>query len=91
VTSGDQVSHLEEDVCDVVRDQNERAHPREVAGPAECQQGDSGHVMHEHLPKVLPLGVEKLRDDQRPVEGQLDHVVPPHAGVQRVSRNEAYL
>ena len=32
----------------------------------------------KHGPKILPLNVEKLGEKQAPVEGKLNHVVPPH-------------
>ena len=35
-------------------------------------------MMNEHLHEVLPLNIRPLGDGQRPVEGELDHVVPPY-------------
>ena len=65
-------------------DEHEGADAGEVAGPGEAQQEDGGGVVDEHLPKVLALRVEELRDAERPVEGQLGHVVPPDGAVHRV-------
>ena len=35
-------------------------------------------MVDKHLDKVFPLDVEELGDGERPVEGELNHVVPPH-------------
>ena len=55
--------------------------PGEVAGPGEGEEGDGGDVVDEHLHKVLPLHVEELHDGEGPVEGELEHVVPPDTGL----------
>ena len=34
-------------------------------------------MVDEHLPEVLPPDIKELCDGQGPVEGQLQHVVPP--------------
>ena len=33
------------------------------------------------LPEVFPLDVVELRAEERPVEAELDHVVPPDGGL----------
>ena len=58
--------------------------PEEVAGPGEGEQGDSGDVMDEHLHKVFPPHVKELGDGEGPVEGEGEHVVPPHIRIQLV-------
>ena len=55
--------------------------PGEVTRPGEREEGDGGHVVDEHLYEVLPLDIEPLRDGEGPVEGELDHVVPPDGGL----------
>jgi hypothetical protein len=40
--------------------------------------------MNEHLHKVFPLHVKELGDGEGPVEGEGEHVVPPHVRVQLV-------
>jgi len=35
-------------------------------------------MVDEHLPKVLPLHIEELRNAQRPVKCHRHHVVPPN-------------
>ena len=71
------MAYLQEDISDVVNDEHKGPDSGEVARPAESHERDGGHVMDEHLPEVLPLHVEELRNAERPVEAQLDHVVPP--------------
>ena len=51
--------------------------PGEIAGPWEGEEGDGGDVVDEHLCEVLPLDIKPLGYGERPVEGQLYHVVPP--------------
>jgi hypothetical protein len=41
-------------------------------------------VMNEHLHKVFPLHIKELGDGEGPVEGEGEHVVPPHVRVQLV-------
>ena len=55
--------------------------PGEIAGPWEGEEGDGGDVVDEHLCEVLPLHVRPLGDGEGPVEGELDHVVPPDGGL----------
>jgi hypothetical protein len=40
--------------------------------------------MNEHLHKVFPLHIKELGDGEGPVEGEREHVVPPHVRVQLV-------
>ena len=40
--------------------------------------------MNEHLHKVFPLHIKELGDGEGPVEGEGEHVVPPHVRVQLV-------
>ena len=40
----------------------------------------------QHTPEVFPLDVVELRAEERPVEAELDHVVPPDAAVEVVVR-----
>ena len=40
----------------------------------------------QHKPEVFPLDVVELRAEERPVEAELDHVVPPDAAVEVVVR-----
>ena len=39
-----------------------------------------------YIPEVFPLDVVELRAEERPVEAELDHVVPPDAAVEVVVR-----
>jgi hypothetical protein len=55
------MSDLKKDVCAVVNGQDQSSNPGEVAGPGESHQGDGGNVMYEHLPKIFPLHVVKLK------------------------------
>ena len=41
-------------------------------------------MVNEHLPEVLPLDIPELGEEERPVEGQLKHVVAPHPRLHRV-------
>ncbi len=43
-------------------------------------------MVDEHLHKIFPLHVKKLGDGEGPVEGEGEHVVPPHVCVQLVVR-----
>ena len=43
-------SHLEEDVCAVVYEEDERADAGEVGRPRHHHQQDRRHVVDEHLP-----------------------------------------
>ncbi len=62
----------------------DRCSPEKIAGPGEGEKGDGGDVMNEHLHKVFPLHVKELGDGEGPVEGEGEHVVPPHVRVQLV-------
>lgn len=33
-------------------------------------------MMNKHLPEIFPFHVDKLRKDQGPVEGKLNHIIP---------------
>ena len=55
--------------------------PGQIAGPGEWQQSYGGAVVDKHLYKVLPLDIKPLRYGERPVEGELHHVVPPDWGL----------
>ena len=55
--------------------------PEHLRGPAECQQGQRRQVVDEHLCEVLPLNVRELCEKQGPVEGHLEHVVPPNCEI----------
>ena len=61
--------------------QDQGPHAGEVGGPGEHHQGNGCVVVDEHLPEVLPFYIKELTDDQRPVEGQLHHVVQPDVWV----------
>ena len=42
--------------------QNESADPGEVANPRKSEQTDRRSMMDEHLPEILPLDVEELKN-----------------------------
>ena len=64
--------------------EHERSNAYEIDDVGEREQRDGRHVMKKHLPEILSFHVDELREEQRPVESQLDHVVPEHVGCQRV-------
>lgn len=43
-------------------------------------------MMHEHLPEVLVHHIEELREAQRPIERQREHVIPPDVSRHRLVR-----
>ena len=55
--------------------------PEHLCCPAECKQGQRRQVVYKHLREVLPLYVRELGEEQRPVEGHLEHVVPPNCTI----------
>ena len=81
-------------------DKHERSNAHEIDDVGERQQRDGRHVMEKHLPEILrrrsanemacvsylSFDVDELREEQRPVEAQFDHVVPEHVACQRVIR-----
>ena len=69
-----------------MHNQHQAAHPENVDHPREAHQHDGGDVMDEHLPKVFPFHVEKLRHAQGPVKSHREHVVPPYVGCDRLMR-----
>lgn len=77
---------LEQNISAVVNQQNQRPDAMQIANPTERNQHQGEDVMDEHLPKVLPLVVDELREGQRPVESHGDHVVPPNVVVDRLKR-----
>lgn len=50
----------------------------EVTRPWQNQQNNSYKMMNQHFPKIFPLYVFKHWEEQRPVETELNHVVPPN-------------
>jgi len=79
-----ELGQLQQMVGAVVHNQHQRPDPGKVRGPGEHHQRYRRVVMDEHLPKILSLDVEELGDGERPVEGELDHVVHPHVAVHLV-------
>ena len=87
----EELGQLEPVVGEVVDQEDQGAHPVHVVGPAEGEQGQGRHVVDEHLPEVLEqdwpgfqmvldhlsLDIKELGDEEGPVEGHLQHVVPP--------------
>ena len=51
VLSHGQLTHLEENICTVVDEEDECADAGEVDGPGEHHQPDRRHVVDEHLPE----------------------------------------
>lgn len=58
--------------------ENKSTAPGQIAGPRKAEECDGREVVDEHLPEVFSLYVKKLKDGERPIERQLEHVVPPH-------------
>jgi len=69
---------LEEDIREVVYKKDQSSTPGEIAGPRERQESYGGQVVDEHFYKVFSSDVKELGEGERPVEGQLEHIVPPH-------------
>ena len=51
--------------------------PGKIAGPGEWQEGNCCHVVDKHLNKIFSFNISELGNRQRPVEWELDHVIPP--------------
>jgi hypothetical protein len=68
---------LKEYISKIMNQECQSADSVEVANPREGQQGQSEHMVSEHLPKVLPLDIEELWPHQWPIETRCHHIVPP--------------
>ena len=76
-----QLGQLHPVVGQVVDHEDEGAHPMHLIAPAECEKSEGGNVVDEHLPEVFSLHVGELGDQEGPVEGHLEHVVPPNCWI----------
>jgi len=59
-----------------------------VARPAECHQSNGGQMMDEHLPEIFSFGIKELSDDEGPIKGHFQHVIPPNTRTQWMSKTE---
>lgn len=72
------LGRLEEHIRAVVYDEDQRPDSDEVARPREDQKEDGNDVVDEHFPKVLPLNILEDGEEERPIEAERQHVVPPN-------------
>ena len=74
----EQLGQWQQWVGTVVEDQAENSEAVEVKDPEDAEEADSNNVVNKHFTEVLSLCVEQLHEGHGPIEGQLQHVVPPH-------------
>lgn len=54
-------TYLQENVCTIVNNENQRANTMQVTDPTERNKSNCYDVMDEHLPKVFATHIEELR------------------------------
>ena len=67
----EQLGQLHPVVGQVVHHEDKGAHPVHLVAPTESEKSKGGNVVDEHLPKVFPLHISELGDQEGPVKSHL--------------------
>ena len=65
----------------IIENQPKNSKTVQVVDPEEVQKADGDNVVNKHFTEILALHVKELHESHGPVEGQLQHVVPPYTAL----------